>query len=253
MPVAALPMYDWPDVRAATDALWRTIAERLGAGGIAAPERLSRQEPAEALWRDPELVLAQTCGLPYVTRLRGTVRLVATPCYDVEGCAAGDYSSVFLARAGDPATAVAEFAGRRAAVNATDSQSGYAALGAMIAAHGPLATFFAARVETGGHRASMEAVRDGHADCCAVDAVCWALARRYRPELARALKPIAWSEPMPGLPLITAAARSDEEVAALRRALSEALADQASAKACAALFLIGIAILPESAYDRLLA
>ena len=36
-PVAGLPMYDWPEVRDAVDALWSAIVERLRANGIEAP------------------------------------------------------------------------------------------------------------------------------------------------------------------------------------------------------------------------
>jgi hypothetical protein len=52
----------------------------------------------------PDLLLAQTCGYPYVTLLRGQVTLVATPCFDFPGCAGSDYSSVIVAGSSAPAS-----------------------------------------------------------------------------------------------------------------------------------------------------
>ena len=43
--VAALGMYDWPEVRSETDALWSRLAAGLRAAGVAAPDDLTR--PAE--------------------------------------------------------------------------------------------------------------------------------------------------------------------------------------------------------------
>ena len=37
MSVAALPMYDWPEVRAETDALWAAIGDGLRNAGLDAP------------------------------------------------------------------------------------------------------------------------------------------------------------------------------------------------------------------------
>src|SRR4051812_7780396 len=126
-PVASLPMYDWPEVHWANDALWSAIAERLRAVGIAAPERLDRSRPFGEKWLDPELVLSQTCGWPYAARLRGKVRLVATPVYAVQGCNGPSYSSAIVARHDEPG-GVAAFRGRRVAFNSRDSLSGYVAL-----------------------------------------------------------------------------------------------------------------------------
>ena len=79
-------MYDWPEVQWAHDALWAAIAKRLQALGVEAPAMLDRLRPAEDVWLDPGLVLSQTCGWPYSTRLLDKVRIVATPVYEVEGC-----------------------------------------------------------------------------------------------------------------------------------------------------------------------
>ena len=94
--VAALAMYDWPEVAPANDALWSFLAGRLRQAGIAAPERLDRSLGYTEPWLSPRLLMAQTCGYPYATELAGRVRLVGTPGYDVEGCTGATYSSVIV-------------------------------------------------------------------------------------------------------------------------------------------------------------
>ena len=81
--------------------MWTAIAERLNATGIAAPSAIDRAREADSVWRDPGLVVSQTCGLPFSTRLRGMVRLVAVPAYAVAGCEGPRFSSMIIARSGD--------------------------------------------------------------------------------------------------------------------------------------------------------
>jgi hypothetical protein len=40
--IASLPMYDWPEVREATDAWWAGLARHLRDAGFEAPDRLTR-------------------------------------------------------------------------------------------------------------------------------------------------------------------------------------------------------------------
>ena len=40
--IAALPMYDWPELRAETDRLWATLRDGLRAVGVSAPDALDR-------------------------------------------------------------------------------------------------------------------------------------------------------------------------------------------------------------------
>ncbi|MCX8955299.1 hypothetical protein OU790_17900, partial [Ruegeria sp. NA] len=72
--IAMLGMYDMPEVQAANDRFWGLIRAHLGYG----PEQLTRDADVWQVWLDPELVLAQTCGMPYRTRLHGRVQLVGT-------------------------------------------------------------------------------------------------------------------------------------------------------------------------------
>jgi hypothetical protein len=96
--VASLPMYDWPEVRDATDALWAAIRAALIQEGIDAPTALERDGDPETLWTDPDLVLSQTCGFPYANGLSGKVALIATPAYRIDGATKAPISA-FLLRA----------------------------------------------------------------------------------------------------------------------------------------------------------
>lgn len=253
-PVASLPMYDHPALRAETDRLWGAIAAGLQARGIAAPAALDRREDYETPWLAPGLVLSQTCGFPFATMLRGRVRLVATPCYDLPGCEGPAYRSALVVRADDPAESLADCAGRVPAVNALHSQSGHNTLRAAVAELAePGRPFLAPGVPTGSHRASVVAVAEGRADLAAIDCVSFALLVRHEPELAGRVRVLGWTPAAPGLPLITALGTGDAALAAIREVLAEVAADAGLAAARAALGLTGYAVLPEDAYDAVLA
>lgn len=246
-------MYDWPEVRWATDALWSALAAALRDRDLAAPDALDRDTGRYAGWRDPGLLLSQTCGYPYATALRGVVSIVAAPAYTAEGCAGPTYRSAVVVRADDEARGMPDLRGRRAVFNARDSQSGYSALRALAAPLARGGRFFAEATESGAHAASMQAVADGRADCAAVDCVCWAMAEHYRADLASRLRVLAWSPPAPALPFVTAARRPADEVAAIRAALLDTLADPGTADARRVLFLGGAEPVDDAAYDAVLA
>ena len=254
--LAALPMYELPALRAATDPWWRGLAHHMTAAGAASlPAGLTRPTSEAgfyALWRAPNLRFAQTCGYPLTHGLRGQVRLVATPTYDCPGCDGTAYRSFLLVRADDPAAALRDLRGRVAAVNSRDSQSGYAALRASVAPVAQGRSFFAKVTETGGHRRSMEAVAAGEADLCAIDCVTHALLAAHHPRLTERLRIVGESPAAPGLPYITSVATSDDELEHLRRGLFAALADDNLAATRAALLLAGAEILPLEAYGRIL-
>ena len=251
-PVASLPMYDWPEVRSAHQSFWSAIAERLRAFGIAAPSSLDQSRSFDSVWRDAGLVLSQTCGFPFSTRLRGIVRLVGTPVYDVPGCDGAYYSSMIVTRNSEPVETLADLKGKRFAYNAADSLSGYLVLRAAMkeARIDPDATTW---IETGAHRASVRAVAEGFADVAAIDAVCWALALRYEPKAASRLKVISKTSMRPGLPFITALERSDSDVRSIQVALKEAIADKATQAARQALHITGLGLFNEFDYGPIAA
>jgi ABC-type phosphate/phosphonate transport system substrate-binding protein len=224
-PVAVLPMYDWPELQAGNDAAWAAIRDRLRASGIDAPEALARERSdLQTLWRDPALLLSQTCWGPMELGLAGHVRVVAQPDYSAyEGGAGELYSSAIVMRAdtqrggGLPVNLLRN---TRLAFNSTDSRSGYLGLKADLEAAGEGFSIFSELVETGGHRASISAVAHGRADVAAIDCKTWHLARQHEPA-ARELRVVGWTSKRPGLPFITARGTSDAVAAMLAKVLAE--------------------------------
>jgi ABC-type phosphate/phosphonate transport system substrate-binding protein len=244
---------DPPAVRAATRQLWGHVRESLRATGLNdVPDALDETIAYDAAWLDPNLLLAQTCGYPFATRLRGKVRLVATPCYDYPGCNDAWSGSFIVVRADDPATSIADFAGRRAAINDRGSNSGHNLLRATVAPHAKGGRFFAEVIQTGGHSASIAAVATDGADVAAIDCVTWGNIQRHAPERLAALRVLCETPKTPGLPLIIRASASDAEVAVLWSALDHALADPAMAEIRYTLGLSGFAALAEADYDIVL-
>jgi len=250
--IASLPMYDWPEVRQATDAWWAGLARHLSAEGFAAPRRLSRTRIPATPWRRARLVLSQTCGYPLTHDFKGRLEVIATPAYGVEGCAGPTYSSVILVRAEAGVSRLEDLSGATAAYNAADSLSGHLALKCVFAPLSKDGRFFGRVVKSGGHVGSMQLVHDLKADVAAIDCVTYALARRYRPDLAAGLRVIARSPAAPALPYVTAAGRPPGDIAKIRRGLAAAAADPALAEAREALFIAGLEFLPADAYQRVL-
>lgn len=238
----SLPMYDWPEVRAATDEWGGGIVRHMGRDGA----RLDHDPDYFAGWRRGDLFFSQTCGYPFTHEFRGRFSYLATPQYRADGCDGPDYCSFVFAREKRP---LADFRGSRAAVNNPDSMSGMLALKLVFAPLAKGGEFFASVLESGGHVRSMIAVRDGKADICSIDSVCVALARRYRPDYLDGLIEVARSPRVPGLPFVTASGRQPEP---LRQALARAFADPALAAAREALLLEGHSVLDHDAYDRIL-
>lgn len=252
MPVASLMMYDSPEaVRRANDALWAALRDEMRERGLDAPEGLDRENGHEAYWLRPDLAFAQACGFPYVCELRGRVRLVATPAFRFPGGEGARRASFVVVRDDDDVRRVADLAGRRVAINDWLSNSGMNLLRLTVA---PLATegrFFADVLVTGGHMASIAAVRAGRADVAAIDSVTWGLHARHAPESLAGVRILAETRAGPGLPYITRLSASDDEVAALRESLRAVLGNPAHADVIDALGLTGIELLSDADYAEL--
>jgi ABC-type phosphate/phosphonate transport system substrate-binding protein len=217
---ASLPMYDWPEVRPATDRLWAALRDALRAEGLPAPDALTRDHPLSEVWRDPSLALSMACGLPLVRGQAGAATVLGAFDFALPETPPGHYHSVVVVRADDGRQDLAAFGAATLAINDLDSQSGYGTIlhhAAPLARHG---RFFARAFATGSHAASVGAVADGTADIAAIDAVSWRLARRFHPDAAR-LRILMPTDPTPGLALITA---PHADPAPARRAIAAALA-----------------------------
>ncbi|WP_375689678.1 phosphate/phosphite/phosphonate ABC transporter substrate-binding protein [Pseudooceanicola sp. LIPI14-2-Ac024] len=233
-------MYDRPEVGQATNALWAAMRDALREDGIDAPEALTRSGSLWDHWRSPDLVLSQTCGLPYRKALHDHVTLIGTPDFGLPDCPPGYYNSVIVMRRDDPRSSPADWAELRLAYNDSLSQSGWAAAEQTARAEG---TRFGSHVETGAHRASVRAVASGAADICFVDAQTWRLMSKWDP-LVGSVHTVGASAPVPGLPYISA---PGADAAAMAGAVARAI-DGLPAEHIRALGITGFVHVPAADY-----
>lgn len=246
--LAALPMYDLPELQAANDALWAGLVDELAKEGVEAPRALTRDRDLHALWRDPTLLLAHACGYPLVTGLGNSVQLVATPRYRAQGCTGPFHRSAIVVRTDAAYDRLAELRGARCAVNERSSNTGMNLLRAEVARVAERRRFFAEVRFTGAHVASLTAIVEGQADVAAVDAVTLAHLQRLRPAFAESLRVLQWTQASPGLPLITSRSTPAAGVEALRRALQQVAVCPRLADVREALLLDGFNVLKAPYY-----
>jgi len=250
---AALPMYDPPELREATDALWAAIADRLSAGGLSlVPEKLTRDGDLAALWRRGGLLLGQTCGYPLMTQWAGRFTVVATPLYRAEGCEGPFHRSAIVVARGSTAGHLGDLRGARCAVNDWTSNTGMNLLRARVSPLAERGRFFGSVVASGSHRQSLTLIAEGAADVAAIDCVTLALLRRVAPELVAAVRILDWSAPSPALPLITALDTGPAVLELLRTALREIAAAPALAGVRETLLIDGFEQLPPDSYGAVL-
>jgi len=230
--IASFPMYDRPQTRGHYADLWDGI--RAAYDGPL-PDHLTPGGDPWDHWTSPDLVLSQTCGLPFRARLAETATLVGTPDYALEGCPPVYYNSVAVMRGDDPRGVDPSLL--RLAYNEGLSQSGWAA------AVDHAGASFAGYLQTGAHIASAEAVAGGLADIAYIDAVTWRMITRWD-DVANRLDVVARTLPTPGLPLITARGGPAE---ALAKAVAQAIAALSPA-ARDATGLRGLIQIPRGAY-----
>lgn len=202
--VAAFPMYNRAELRPGFDALWSATRHHLRAAGFHdAPERLTLvEDDLLSFWQRPDLLLSQTCGYPFRHFLKDRVTLVGTFDFGLEDCEPGFYRSAIVVRADDPRLSLQDFQGATFACNDLHSQSGLAA--PLVAAQRAGVRFGATRL-SGAHIASARMVAEGQADIAGLDAVTWRYMSKFDP-WTQNLRVLTWTEPTPGLPLITACA-----------------------------------------------
>jgi ABC-type phosphate/phosphonate transport system substrate-binding protein len=227
--IAALPMYDFPELAWSHDALWSFIADHLRSAGVNdVPEALDRDLAYNVTWVQPGLLLGQSCGLPIVADLDGIVRVVGGFAV-TDGDGEARYSSALVVRSDSPYTDIGELPWPkvRVAINGWDSLSGYVSLGAACAnavANGQLpqsARFGEVRV-SGAHVISAAMLRNGEVDLACLDGHTLALLSLQRPEAVEGLRIIGRGPTIPCLPLITNLSSTDHVVDALTGALEAA-------------------------------
>jgi ABC-type phosphate/phosphonate transport system substrate-binding protein len=251
--IARLPMYDLPELKAANDALWAAIAQRLRAEGLAdVPLALSHELGHHESWRHPDLLFAQSCGYPALHAYREQLRIIAAPIHDAPGCRGATHCSFLLVASASPAQTIADLRGARFALNSWDSNTGMNLARLAFAPFATAGRFLGEIIETGGHAASLASLAQGATDVTAIDCISYALLARHRPALAAATRILARTAESPTLPFVTARAQPPSTIHALRDALAAALADPALAASRDALFLVGMTPADTADYSILL-
>ncbi|RFB83899.1 phosphate ABC transporter substrate-binding protein [Rhizobium leguminosarum bv. trifolii] len=254
MPLVSIAMYvtSKPLVDATAE-FWSFLRRYLSQSGLTdLPETLDRTVAHDEAWLRPDLLLSQTCGYPFARRLRGKVRLVATPVYDYPGCDGPLMRSFIIVRKDSPLRSLEDLRGTTAAINSPDSNSGSNLFRAAIAPLAPEGRFFGRIIETGSHGGSIAAVAEGRADSAAIDCVTYENVRRFDPQHIKGIRIIAETPKGPGLPFITSGDASDDRVLLLRNALSAAISEPSLAATRATLGLVDFAVLSETDYEPLL-
>ncbi len=245
-------MYDLPPLRAANDRLWREIATHLRSLGVRqVPQSLTRDPKTARDWLADDLLFSQTCGYPLTHALKDKIRLVATPRYWLKEDARSDYCSYILVRENDAAQSLEALRGRRAVINSADSQSGFSAFRHAVAPLAENGIFFSKVYISGAHLYSIQWLREGAADVCAVDAITYELAAKWQPQALAGIRIIGDTAWAPCLPYITRLHCTDDEVRHLQTALQAAIQSPALATVCQALLLCGVEIRPISDYERI--
>ncbi|MEP6885931.1 MAG: PhnD/SsuA/transferrin family substrate-binding protein [Gammaproteobacteria bacterium] len=251
MSSASLPMYDFPEVRAATDAWWAGLRRHLAREGMAdIPSTLLRRDDLIEQWSDPALLISQTCGYLLAGDLRTALQPVATPHYTVPGCSGPNYASVILVRESHPATELEGFRGGVAIYSRPYSHAGYNALRGIIA---PLAggrPFFSQVIGSGSHIDSIRLLATGAGDIATVCSVIYAFVARWRPLALVGTRALGYTPSAPAPPYVAPVGATRQSIIQLRSAFVAAIADTALTSVREDLYLGGISVLDHCAYDR---
>jgi len=249
--IAALPMYDFPELREAHDLLWAAIARRLGVAGVASvPSQLTRSLSHRATWMHPGLLFGQACEYPVSKSFRERLRIIATPRYQAPGCVDASYRSAIVVRKQDSAGSLEDLRHRRCVANEADSNSGMNLFRAAVAPLANGAAFFQSVEFSGSHLGSLQQVAAGEADVTAVDCVTLAHLQRHQLQLVSQLRVLDWTPASPCLPFVTSHRTSDDMLEKLRSVLADVLVDPLLGSVRGTLLLEGIDPSPDPAFTR---
>lgn len=238
---ASLPMYLVAETKAAHNALWAGIRDRLRDEGLNAPKHLDHHAPLDLIWGSKTLALGHICNLPYRLRYRDKVTLIGASDYGLDGCPPGYYRSLFVVREDHPAEIPEDLDGATMAYSDEESQSGWGAAAIWARTNGirirPVS-------RTASHANAMTTVLAGSAEFASIDAKTFEILKQTNPA-TQYIRVIGATEPTPGITFIT---RKGQDPSPYQAAITGALADLAPRHA-ETLGLRGVVPLPTAAYD----
>jgi ABC-type phosphate/phosphonate transport system substrate-binding protein len=245
-------------VSEAAGAVWRELLSGIIAhsGVSAAVIDYPPPAPLEDLWSRTDQAAVFMCGLPY-SRAKPRPVLIAAPIPSpTEFRGAPHYWSDFVVRKDSALRTVQDAFGKRIAFTIPGSQSGCAAaLTYLMALHrktqaplpGPLFSEIIAPTIT--PMGALTAVVDGTADIAPIDSYALRLLRKYRPDLASAVRVVGETVPTPIPPLVASAtSASPKQLDALQSAFLEAHQNALLKPLMDELLLLGFARPDSNAY-----
>ena len=249
MRTASLPMYDLPEVRAATAAFWTSLAGNLRCRGISGvPDKLAHDRPVFDLWSDPGLLISQCCGYDVVHRYNSRLLPIATPEYAAPGCQGGAYSSMIVVAGDCPFDDVRDMRGVVAVINGSESHSGMSSLRHLVSGRNVDGQFFSDVKVSGSHLASLEMIRRREADVAAIDCVTMALFQRHLGGAARGVRVLGETYPAPAPPYVVRASAPADEIEKIRAALVETFDDPSLSDCRDILMLKGVTLANQEDY-----
>src|ERR1700730_4797474 len=239
-------------------AVWRELLSAIIAQAGVPASVLDYPPPAplEDLWLRTDQAAVFMCGLPY-SRAEPRPVLIAAPIPSpAEFHGAPHYWSDFVVRKDSALRTVQDAFGKRIAFTVPGSQSGCAAaLSYLMTAHRetqaplPAPLFSEIIAPTITPMGALTAVVDGTADIAPIASYALRLLRKYRPDLASAVRVVGQTVPTPIPPLVASAtAASERERAALQSAFLEAHQSTSLKPLMDELLLLGFARPDPNAY-----
>jgi ABC-type phosphate/phosphonate transport system substrate-binding protein len=219
-------------------AVWRELLSAIvaQAGVHAAVIDHPSPAPLEDLWSRTDQAAVFMCGLPYSLAEPQPVLIAAPIPLPTEFQGAPRYWSEFVVRGDSGFRTVQDTFGKRIAFTAPGSQSGCVAAltylmtasresaadaGSLAPPRTPLFSEIIAPTVT--PLGALAAVVDGAAEIAPIDCYALRLLRKYRPDLASAVRVVGRTVPTPIPPLVASvAALSEKQDAALQSAFLEA-------------------------------
>ena len=213
---AALPMYDLPELRSETDAVWQSILAGLHDRGVDLLVdflRPATDDETDTLLRHPRLLLLQTCWGPISCGIAPDLHILAQPDFsEYLGGSGPLYRSAIIATGKGPnlvppksteaSIPLEAVLGKRLAFNDRVSLSGYLGITADVSTQiGTNRAFYGQGIHSGSHRKSVEMVANGDADIAAIDCKTWDLVQRFD-EAAKNVRVIGWTGARKGLPYV---------------------------------------------------
>jgi len=249
MRTASLPMYDLPEIRAATAAFWASLVANLRRHGLAdVPDKLTHDRPVSELWSDPDLLISQCCGADVMHSYKNRLLPIATPEFAAPGCLGGTYCSIVVVADDCPFDDVRDMRGAVAVINGSESHSGMSSLRHLVSGRHVDGHFFAGVKVSGSHLASLEMIRRREADVAAIDSVTLALIQRHLDDAMRGVRVLGETYRAPAPPYVVRVSTPAEEIEKVRAALVETFDDRSLADCRETLLLKGVTLATQEDY-----